>query len=81
MPTLEADLIDTKQVAFLLHISPRTVCLWAECSELPAIKVGRAWRFKRHDIALWLQRAESKGASVSAAIAASAAYKSSRNGV
>jgi len=33
-----------------LGIAQRTVCTWAECDELPAIKVGRQWRFSRADI-------------------------------
>lgn len=73
-------LLTTAQVATWLGISPRTVCLWAECSELPGIKVGRQWRFDREAIEQWLAagkgRAEPlKKISVDAAIAAAAAYK------
>lgn len=72
-------LLNTAQVAAWLGISPRTVCLWAECSELPAIRVGRQWRFQREAIERWL--ASSKGPrrpkdeiSAVAAITAKAAY-------
>jgi len=47
-------LLNTAQVAAWLGISPRTVCLWAECSKLPAIRVGRQWRFQRETIEQWL---------------------------
>lgn len=51
---LPASLLNTAQVAAWLGVSPRTVCLWAECSELPAIRVGRQWRFQREAILQWL---------------------------
>ncbi|HAX42680.1 MAG TPA: hypothetical protein DCY80_09015 [Solibacterales bacterium] len=55
----EADiLLTTYQVARWLGYSVRTICYWAECSHLPAIKVGRQWRFRRAEIGAWLQRRE-----------------------
>jgi len=49
-----SSLLNTSEVALWLGISNRTVRLWAECSELPAIKVGRQWRFQREAIQQWL---------------------------
>jgi excisionase family DNA binding protein len=49
-----ARMLNTSDVAELLGISSRTVCLWAECSESPAIKVGRHWRFRERDMEAWL---------------------------
>jgi len=46
----------TAEVAGLLRISSRTVRLWAECREVPALKVGRQWRFRYGDIALLIDR-------------------------
>ena len=46
-------LMSSADVARFLGIAPRTVCLWAECSELPGIKIGRQWRFLRKDIERW----------------------------
>jgi excisionase family DNA binding protein len=37
--------LTTEDVARLLNISPRTVCLWAELGKLPAVKIGKLWRF------------------------------------
>jgi excisionase family DNA binding protein len=48
-------LLSTAAVAKWLGISTRAVCLWAECKELPAIKVGRQWRFRQEELSLWLQ--------------------------
>jgi excisionase family DNA binding protein len=47
-------LLSTTEVACKLGISVRTVCLWAECSELPGFKVGRQWRFRMDAIDGWL---------------------------
>ena len=51
-------LLKTGDVAAVLRVSRRTVCLWAECGVLPAIRVGRQWRFRRDTIVLWLHRHE-----------------------
>jgi excisionase family DNA binding protein len=42
--------LTTAEVAKLLRVSQRTVCLWAELSELPAIKIGRQWRFRFEEV-------------------------------
>jgi excisionase family DNA binding protein len=47
-------LLNTQQVAKRLCVSTRTVCLWAECGQLPGFKVGRQWRFRRSAIDTWL---------------------------
>jgi excisionase family DNA binding protein len=49
------DLLCTKEVASLLRLPARTVRLWAECSELPALKIGRQWRFHRKTVEKWLE--------------------------
>ena len=43
-------LLTTLEVAAFLRIAPRTVCLWAECGELAAVRVGRQWRFRFDDV-------------------------------
>jgi excisionase family DNA binding protein len=48
-------LLTTAAVAKWLGISTRAVCLWAECKEIPAIKIGRQWRFRQDELSDWLQ--------------------------
>jgi len=48
-------LLTTAAVSKWLGVSTRTVCLWAECQELPAIKIGRQWRFRESELAQWLR--------------------------
>jgi excisionase family DNA binding protein len=54
----EYPLLKTAEVASILGISKRTVCLWAECSELPALRIGKQWRFRRKAFFEWLERSE-----------------------
>jgi excisionase family DNA binding protein len=49
--------LSTAIVARWLGISPRTVCFWAECGEIPALKIGRQWRFREEEISRWLDTA------------------------
>jgi excisionase family DNA binding protein len=48
-------LLTTAAVAKWLGVSTRAVCLWAECKELPAIKIGRQWRFRQDELSEWLR--------------------------
>jgi len=45
-----------RQVAEYLSVNERTVYRMAERGELPAFKVGDAWRFRREDINAWIER-------------------------
>jgi excisionase family DNA binding protein len=47
-------LLTTAAVAKWLGVATRTLCLWAECREIPAIKIGRQWRFREGDLREWL---------------------------
>jgi excisionase family DNA binding protein len=53
---IHESLLTTAAVAKWLGIAPRTVCLWAECKEIPAIKIGRQWRFREGELWEWLRR-------------------------
>ena len=48
-------LLTTAAVSKWLGVSTRTLCLWAECQEIPAIKIGRQWRFRETDLWKWLE--------------------------
>lgn len=79
-------LLSTAEVARLLRVSVRTVCVWAECCELPGYKVGRQSRFRADAITNWLEKHQlsptggrktvsSTPRSATAALAAGAAYR------
>ncbi|MGE0519220.1 MAG: helix-turn-helix domain-containing protein [Candidatus Binatia bacterium] len=44
-------MLNSKEVARILDLSPDTVNEFARKSILPAVKKGRQWRFRRRDIA------------------------------
>lgn len=44
-------ILNSKDVALILDLSPDTVNEYARKSMLPAFKKGRQWRFRRRDIA------------------------------
>jgi excisionase family DNA binding protein len=55
IPTSLVPLLSTAEVAKWLGVSPRTVCLWAECKEIPAVKLGRHWRFREEEVRGWIE--------------------------
>jgi excisionase family DNA binding protein len=48
-------MLSTAEVSKWLGIAPRTIRFWAECLELPGIKLGRQWRFQRAALIAWLE--------------------------
>jgi excisionase family DNA binding protein len=59
-------LVTTGYVSKWLGIPARTLCLWAECGEIPAIKLRRQWRFRRSDIKVWYESRAKQTSSESA---------------
>jgi excisionase family DNA binding protein len=53
-------LLSTAAVARWFGVSTRTVCLWAECGEIPAMKLGRQWRFREEELRRWLVTGQDK---------------------
>lgn len=42
--------LTAKQVADYLQVKPLTIYQWAREGKIPAIKIGRIWRFKKEAI-------------------------------
>jgi excisionase family DNA binding protein len=55
MSNHQEPLMSTAAVSRWLGVSTRTLCLWAECKEIPAIKLGRQWRFRESELSNWLR--------------------------
>jgi PTS system nitrogen regulatory IIA component len=51
---LSNDILTIEEVAKYLRVSERTVYEWAQKGEIPAGKIGTAWRFKRTEIEHWV---------------------------
>jgi nitrogen PTS system EIIA component len=50
------DLFTPKQLAEYLQLSPRTVYRMLERNELPGVRVGGQWRFRKSAVDYWLDR-------------------------
>ena len=49
-------LLNVKQVAKYLQLKESTIYSWAQDGKIPAIKIGRTWRFRQTDLDAWLER-------------------------
>jgi excisionase family DNA binding protein len=48
--------LTTDEVLAYLKVTPRTIYRLIRSGELPAMRVGRQWRFRRADLDAWLAR-------------------------
>lgn len=48
--------LTTEEVLAYLHVNLRTVYRLIDAGKLPAVRVGRQWRFRRRDIDAWLDQ-------------------------
>jgi excisionase family DNA binding protein len=55
-------LLNSRQAAELLDLSPDTVNELARKNTLPAVKRGRQWRFRRHDLSSLKKQMQEKAA-------------------
>ncbi len=49
-------LLDTEEAARLLRMHPRTLRTKARKKEIPAVQVGRRWRFRVSTLNHWLEK-------------------------
>lgn len=56
-----ADLLTTHDVQELLHVDRTTIYRMIESGQLPALRVGKQWRFARAEIEQWLEKARAAG--------------------
>jgi PTS system nitrogen regulatory IIA component len=47
-------LMSVKDLADYLQVDISTVYLWSQRGQIPAMKVGRMWRYRRSEIDAWL---------------------------
>lgn len=57
------DYLTAKQVAKYLQVKPLTVYQWARTNKIPAIKIGRIWRFNKEVIDDFLKKESEKNKS------------------
>lgn len=55
-PTAPDAFLTTEEVLAYLQVNLRTVYRLIDAGKLPAVRVGRQWRFRRRDIDAWLDQ-------------------------
>lgn len=60
---LEETFLTTEEVLAYLQVNLRTVYRLIKAGKIPAVRVGRQWRFRKSDIDAWLDRQQSRAAS------------------
>ena len=51
---MSAEIMDIRDLAEYLSMSPSTLYRWVEAGEIPCTRIGRNIRFRKVDIDLWL---------------------------
>lgn len=51
--------LTTGEVLGYLNVTPRTIYRLIRAGELPAVRIGRQWRFRRSDLDAWIDRQQS----------------------
>ena len=79
LPTDEV-FLTTEEVLEYLQVNLRTVYRLIKAGKIPAVRVGRQWRFRKRDIDSWLdsQRTQSGGGAAAAAVTPAARHSRAR---
>jgi excisionase family DNA binding protein len=70
---MDETFLTTEEVLEYLQVNLRTVYRLIKAGKIPAVRVGRQWRFRKRDIDAWLDSQRPRGGTRQAAPAASAA--------
>ncbi len=53
-PPGDHEILTLEEVADYLRLKPQTIYKWAQERRIPAVKLGKEWRFRRSVIDRWL---------------------------
>ncbi|HEX6464816.1 MAG TPA: response regulator [Vicinamibacterales bacterium] len=68
---MDESFLTTEEVLEYLQVNLRTVYRLIKAGKIPAVRVGRQWRFRKRDIDAWLESQRPRGGTRSAAAGAS----------
>src|SRR5471032_594567 len=60
---IDETFLTTEEVLEYLHVNLRTVYRLIKAGKIPAVRVGRQWRFRKRDIDAWLDSQRPRGGS------------------
>src|SRR5437763_14690245 len=75
---MDETFLTTEEVLEYLKVNLRTVYRLIKAGKIPAVRVGRQWRFRKRDIDAWLDSQRPRGGSRAAATAPAATPSTSR---
>ena len=55
------EILTLEEVAQYLRLKPQTIYKWAQEKRIPAVKLGKEWRFRRSILDRWLDEQFDKG--------------------
>jgi len=70
---IDETFLTTEEVLEYLQVNLRTVYRLIKAGKIPAVRVGRQWRFRKRDIDAWLDSQRPRGGAVRAAMPAATA--------
>src|SRR5438874_426587 len=70
---IDETFLTTEEVLEYLQVNLRTVYRLIKAGKIPAVRVGRQWRFRKRDIDAWLDSQRPRGGARAAGSAAPAA--------
>jgi len=53
-PAPDHEILTLEEVAQYLRLKPQTIYKWAQEKKIPAVKLGKEWRFRRSILDRWL---------------------------
>src|SRR5437773_8621149 len=77
---IDETFLTTEEVLEYLQVNLRTVYRLIKAGKIPAVRVGRQWRFRKRDIDAWLDSQRPRGGSRAAAAAPAASAAPARPG-
>ena len=69
---IDESFLTTEEVLEYLQVNLRTVYRLIKAGKIPAVRVGRQWRFRKRDIDAWLESQRPRGSRAGAATQAPA---------
>src|SRR6185312_7778551 len=63
---IDESFLTTEEVLEYLQVNLRTVYRLIKAGKIPAVRVGRQWRFRKRDIDAWLETQRPRGARAAA---------------
>jgi excisionase family DNA binding protein len=53
-PRQDHEILTLEEVALYLRLKPQTIYRWAQEKRIPAVKLGKEWRFRKSILDRWL---------------------------